>query len=112
MKCIADRRTRINTCSGTPAGPTDVSRGIFGATVGIDRILKLLDKYGIKATWFVPGHSVESFPGQMNKVRDGGHEMFVIIISLPCMDWADLVVVYMDIATSSSPRWASSSSAM
>ncbi|BCS19650.1 polysaccharide deacetylase family protein [Aspergillus puulaauensis] len=65
----------INTCSGAPAGPTDVSRGIFGATVGIDRILKLLDKYGIKATWFVPGHSVESFPDQMNKVRDGGHEI-------------------------------------
>lgn len=72
------KMTRINTCSGAPAGPTDVSRGIFGATVGIDRILKLLDKYKIKATWFVPGHSVESFPSQMNKVRDGGHEMFVI----------------------------------
>lgn len=37
----------------------------------------MLNKYGIKATWFVPAHSVESFPGQLNKVRDGGHEMFV-----------------------------------
>ena len=68
-------RSRINTCSGAPAGPTDVSRGVFGATVGVDRLLKMLDRYGIKATWFVPAHSVESFPGQMKKVRDAGHEM-------------------------------------
>lgn len=72
------KRYRINTCSGAPAGPTDVSRGVFGATVGIDRILKLFDKYEIKGTWFVPGHSVESFPEQLRKVRDKGHEMFVI----------------------------------
>ncbi|RFU24688.1 hypothetical protein B7463_g11643, partial [Scytalidium lignicola] len=65
----------INTCSGAPAGPTDVSRGIFGATVGIDRLLKLWEKYKIKTTWFVPAHSLESFPAQLRKVRDAGHEI-------------------------------------
>jgi len=54
---------------------TDVSRGIFGATVGIDRLLKLWEKYHIKANWFVPAHSVESFPKQIAKIRDAGHEM-------------------------------------
>lgn len=54
---------------------------------------------------------MESFPGQMNKVRDGGHEIFVIIFVITVYALANLVVVYMDIATSSSPRWASSSSA-
>lgn len=57
------------------AGSTDVSRGIFGATVGVDRLLKLWDKYSIKTTWFVPAHSIESFPTQMAKVRDAGHEI-------------------------------------
>lgn len=66
---------RINTRTGAPCGPTDVSRGVFGVTVGIDRLLKLWDKYGIKTTWFVPGHSIESFPKQLAKVRDAGHEM-------------------------------------
>lgn len=65
----------INTKDGTPANPTDVSRGVFGATVGIDRLLKLWDKYGIKTTWFVPAHSLESFPEQLAKVRDAGHEL-------------------------------------
>jgi len=65
----------INTKTGTPANPTDVSRGIFGVTVGIDRLLKLWDKFGIKTTWFVPAHSIESFPEQLAKVRDAGHEL-------------------------------------
>jgi peptide methionine sulfoxide reductase MsrB len=67
---------RINTQTGAPANPTDVSRGIYGATVGIDRLLKLWDKYNIKTTWFVPAHSIESFPEQLAKVRDAGHEMY------------------------------------
>ncbi|KAJ5463993.1 hypothetical protein N7475_007128 [Penicillium sp. IBT 31633x] len=65
----------INTEDGHIPDLTDVSRGIFGATVGIDRLLKLWDKYNIKTSWFVPTHSIESFPAQMAKVRDAGHEI-------------------------------------
>jgi hypothetical protein len=42
---------RINTQDGSPQNGTNVSRGIFGATVGIDRLLKLFDKHDIKATF-------------------------------------------------------------
>ncbi|KAF2171874.1 hypothetical protein M409DRAFT_18106 [Zasmidium cellare ATCC 36951] len=65
----------INTCDGSPQNPTNVSRGVFGATVGIDRLLKLYEKYNIKATFFTPAHSIESFPRQLAKVRDAGHEL-------------------------------------
>jgi hypothetical protein len=65
----------LNTMNGTPQDVTNISRGIFGATVGVDRLLKLFDKYSIKGSWFVPAHSLESFPSQMKKVRDAGHEM-------------------------------------
>lgn len=65
----------INTQNGTPSDVTNHSRGIFGATVGVDRLLKLWDKYNIKTTWFIPAHSVESFPKQMAKIRDAGHEI-------------------------------------
>lgn len=74
---------------------TDVSRGIFGATVGVDRLLKLWDKYGIKTSWFVPAHSIESFPKQMAKVRDAGHEMYVSAVctnlAFPVHELSDLV---------------------
>ncbi|KAK5116715.1 hypothetical protein LTR62_007389 [Meristemomyces frigidus] len=65
----------LNTCDGSPQNPTNVSRGVYGATVGIDRLLKLYAKYKIKATWFTPAHSLETFPDQMAKVRDAGHEI-------------------------------------
>lgn len=65
----------LNTKTGAPADPTNISRGIFGATVGIDRLLKLWDKYNINATWFVPAHSAESFPKQIRKIIDKGHEI-------------------------------------
>jgi peptidoglycan/xylan/chitin deacetylase (PgdA/CDA1 family) len=65
----------LNTKTGAPANPTDISRGVFGATVGIDRLLRLWDKYNIKATWFTPAHSAESFPQQIRKIVDKGHEI-------------------------------------
>ena len=77
-----DNARRINTRTGAPASQTDVSRGVFGATVGIDRLLKLWDKYGIKTTWFVPAHSIESFPEQFSKVRDAGHELYVASLKM------------------------------
>ena len=65
----------INTKTGAPASLTDVSRGIFGATVGLDRLLALWKKYNITTSWYIPGHSVESFPSQIKKVVDQGHEV-------------------------------------
>ncbi|KAJ4363572.1 hypothetical protein N0V83_009868 [Neocucurbitaria cava] len=65
----------LNTRNGSPANPTDISRGVFGATVGIDRLLKLWEKYNIKTTWFTPAHSAESFPKQIRKIVDAGHEI-------------------------------------
>ena len=35
----------------------------------------MFEKYNIKATWFIPGHSLESFPEEMAAVRDAGHEI-------------------------------------
>merc|ERR1711939_727365 len=32
-------------------------------------------KHDIKTTWFIPGHSLESFPEDMAAVRDAGHEI-------------------------------------
>ncbi|KIW23756.1 uncharacterized protein PV07_11932 [Cladophialophora immunda] len=67
--------SRINTRNGSPASPTDVSRGVFGATFGTDRLLRLWEKYNIKTTWFVPAHTAVSFPDAVRRVRDSGHEI-------------------------------------
>ncbi|KAF1952796.1 polysaccharide deacetylase family protein-like protein [Byssothecium circinans] len=54
---------------------SDISRGLWAGTIGTQRLLKLFDKYGIKATWFIPGHSLETFPEDCAAVRDAGHEI-------------------------------------
>ncbi|KAK8213104.1 hypothetical protein BKA81DRAFT_316847 [Phyllosticta paracitricarpa] len=61
--------------NGSTADLSNVSRGVFGATVGVDRLLKLFDKNEIKASWFARAHTIESFPEQMAKIRDAGHEI-------------------------------------
>jgi peptidoglycan/xylan/chitin deacetylase (PgdA/CDA1 family) len=33
--------------------------GYFAGTQGVRRLLKLFEKYKIKASWFIPGHSLE-----------------------------------------------------
>ena len=49
--------------------------GYWAGTVGTQRLLKLFKKYDIKSTWFIPGHSLETFPEDMAAVRDAGHEI-------------------------------------
>jgi len=41
----------------------------------VRRLLKLFDKYNMKATWFIPGHSLETFPDECAAIRDAGHEI-------------------------------------
>ena len=55
--------------------PDDISRGLFSGEVGSMRLLELFDRLDIKTTWFIPGHSVETFPKQMKAVVDAGHEV-------------------------------------
>jgi peptidoglycan/xylan/chitin deacetylase (PgdA/CDA1 family) len=54
--------------------PTPMSRGEFGL-VGARRILALLAEYDIRATWFIPGHTIESFPDHCAEVVAAGHEI-------------------------------------
>jgi peptidoglycan/xylan/chitin deacetylase (PgdA/CDA1 family) len=54
--------------------PTPVSRGEFGA-VAVPRILKLLEKRDIGSTWFIPGHTIETYPDVCKMVADHGCEV-------------------------------------
>ncbi|NDW03177.1 polysaccharide deacetylase family protein [Jiella pacifica] len=60
---------------GGEDSPDDISRGLFAGEVGTPRLLKLFEREDIRTSWFIPGHSVETFPDQMRAVVDGGHEV-------------------------------------
>ena len=54
--------------------PTPISRGEFGL-VGAERILALLQRHGIPATWFIPGHTIETYPAMSVRITEAGHEI-------------------------------------
>jgi peptidoglycan/xylan/chitin deacetylase (PgdA/CDA1 family) len=66
-----------NTSSAIARGqttPTMLSRGDFGV-VGAARILELLKRHSIPSTWFIPGHTIESYPDACRAVVQAGHEI-------------------------------------
>ncbi|MYI15392.1 MAG: polysaccharide deacetylase [Acidimicrobiaceae bacterium] len=62
------------TMMGTTA-PGTLSRGEFGARVGADRVLRLLRDFDIRSTWFVPGHTIDTFSDVCSRVVEAGHEI-------------------------------------
>lgn len=54
--------------------PTALSRGEFGARAS-PRILAFLRSRGIRSTWFTPGFTIETYPGECVAVLKAGHEI-------------------------------------
>lgn len=57
--------------------PTPISRGEYGALHGIPRVLALLKRHSAKSTFFVPIHTLKSFPKQVEAICKDGHEIGV-----------------------------------
>ena len=55
--------------------PVVLSQGIYGPNVGVPRILDLLEKYDLKATFFVPGYTAERHPECIKRIYQKGHEI-------------------------------------
>ncbi len=56
-------------------GPSALSRGEFGAEVGVPRLLAAFARFGVKATFCVPTHTMATFPGAFAAVLEAGHEI-------------------------------------
>lgn len=54
--------------------PGPVSRGEFAAHA-IPRILDLLAEYDVTSTFFIPGHTIETYPNEVRAIADAGHEI-------------------------------------
>jgi peptidoglycan-N-acetylglucosamine deacetylase len=55
--------------------PAMLQRGEFGARVGVPRLLERLGALDLPATFFVPGHTIESFPAECEAILAAGHEV-------------------------------------
>ncbi len=55
--------------------PKTISMGQYGMDRGLPRLLDLLDRLGLKATFFMPGATVETYPEKVREVKERGHEL-------------------------------------
>ena len=55
--------------------PSRLSSGEYGARAGLPRVLGLLDRYDIKATFFVPGVSAKLYTDDVKRIVAVGHEI-------------------------------------
>jgi len=55
--------------------PAYLSRGEFGAEVGLPRVLDLFERYDVRATFCTPGHSLVTYPAQIESILRRNHEI-------------------------------------
>lgn len=55
--------------------PKTRSIGEYGPRRGVPRVLDLLDKHGVRASWMVPGRTAENWPDAVRAVASAGHEV-------------------------------------
>lgn len=60
---------------GGGESPSDIQRGVWASEVGVPRLLRLFKKYDLCTSFFIPGHSLESFPDIAKMIVDDGHEV-------------------------------------
>ena len=54
---------------------TPMSHQSYGPLVGVPRILGLLKRHDITATFFIPGYSAHRYPDVVRAIADAGHEI-------------------------------------
>ena len=55
--------------------PKTLSLGQYGMTHGLPRLLDMLDEFHIKAAFFVPGRTAETYPEKIKETAQRGHEI-------------------------------------
>lgn len=52
-----------------------MSHQAYGPTIGVPRILAILRRYGVRATFFVPGFTAARYPDVVRAIADDAHEI-------------------------------------
>lgn len=60
---------------GTADRMSVLSHQAYGPLVGVPRLLGLLERHGIRSTFFVPGYTAHRYPDVVRHIADAGHEI-------------------------------------
>lgn len=71
-----DAESAILVAAPEAAGRLSVmTHQAYGPRTGVPRLLRILDRQGIRGTFFVPGYTAERWPDTIRSIRDAGHEI-------------------------------------
>jgi peptidoglycan-N-acetylglucosamine deacetylase len=71
-----DAESAILAAEPGAAGRRSVmSHQAYGPRTGIPRLLGILERTGVRATFFVPGYTAQRWPDTVRRIRDAGHEI-------------------------------------
>ncbi len=65
----------LSTRADFAARLSTMSQHGYGPTVGLRRVLSLLEQRNVRTTFFVPGFTAERYPDAARAIRDAGHEI-------------------------------------
>lgn len=60
---------------GAVGRPSMLSQQAYGPLVGVPRLLRVLQRHQVRATFFVPGHTAHRYPDTVKAIVDAGHEV-------------------------------------
>lgn len=52
-----------------------ISHQAYGPLVGVPRLLRMLDRHGVRSTFFVPGYTAHRYPQVVRDIVAAGHEI-------------------------------------
>ncbi len=55
--------------------PVRMSQGAFGPKVAVPRLLETFERFGVAATFFVPGWMADHYPALVREMTERGHEV-------------------------------------
>jgi len=71
-----DAESAVLFADPSSAGRMSVmSHQAYGPVTGVPRLLALLERHGVRSTFFVPGYTALRYPDTVRKIADAGHEL-------------------------------------
>jgi peptidoglycan/xylan/chitin deacetylase (PgdA/CDA1 family) len=65
----------LHAAPSSASRPGVMSHQSYGPLVGVPRILDILDRHGVRSTFFVPGYTADRYPGVVRDIVAAGHEI-------------------------------------
>jgi peptidoglycan/xylan/chitin deacetylase (PgdA/CDA1 family) len=73
--CLDAEAIWFNKIGENEHRPVMLSNGAYAIREGLDPLLDLFDRHGVRSTFFIPGVTADRYPDAVRQIGDRGHEL-------------------------------------